>query len=245
MIRVYNADAVERMAKMPPNSVDLVLTDPEYNQKDISEIIAAMKRVLKRSGSMYICGNPDIVNEHWFSQVEMPFKTTLIWYYKNSPKAKGRWRKSYQSIIYAHFERDAIFNEDDVRIPYQENTKKLHGRMRPSKGRLGKPMPYDTSKGALPRDVIEVPALLGHLSKERVGHPHQKPEALFEKLLLASSNPGDIVLDCCAGSGTTGIVCLKHKRKCILIEKEKEHCKRIRYRIKKLKNQLKTEKANV
>jgi DNA modification methylase len=74
---------------------------------------------------------------------------------------------------------------------------------------------YDTSKGALPRDVIERPALLGHLSKEIVGHRDQKPISIITDLVLASSNEGQTVLDCFSGSGTTAEVCLRNNRKFI------------------------------
>ena len=77
---------------------------------------------------------------------------------------------------------------------------------------MGKCSAYDTSKGALPRDVIERPALLGHLSKERVGHRDQKPISIITDLVLASSIEGQTVLDCFSGSGTTGVACINTNR---------------------------------
>ena len=82
---------------------------------------------------------------------------------------------------------------------------------------------YDTSKGALPRDVIERPALLGHLSKERIGHRDQKPISIITDLILASSNEGQLVLDPFGGSGTTAEVCLRNNRNWIMIEKEEQY----------------------
>ena len=131
---------------------------------------------------------------------------------------------SMQAIIYG-YRGKSHFDEDVVRVEYQEATKKLNGRTRPSGGRLTTCAPYNTSQGALPRDVIECPALLGHLSRERVGHRDQKPLALIEKLILASSRPDDLVLDCFAGSGTTGVACLRTGRKFILIEQNPEYYK--------------------
>jgi site-specific DNA-methyltransferase (adenine-specific) len=128
-----------------------------------------------------------------------------------------------QSIIYGYKSSDSYFDEDAARIPYLESTLKLHGRMRPSAGRMSSTTPYDTSKGALPRDVIECPALLGHLSKERLGHRDQKPLALIEKIMRSSSRPGDTVLDAFAGSGTTIEAAIRTGRNYIGIEKNPEY----------------------
>jgi site-specific DNA-methyltransferase (adenine-specific) len=65
----------------------------------------------------------------------------------------------------------------------------------------------------------------------RAIHPTQKPVALFEHLMTLYSYPGDLVLDCCAGSGTTGEACFRSSRRYILIEKEQKYCRIIRERI--------------
>ena len=123
-----------------------------------------------------------------------------------------------QAMIYATTGSNAVFNEDEVRVQYTEAAKKLHGRKRPSPGRMPQAAPYDMSKGALPRDVIDSPALLGHLARERVGHPDQKPIKLIDKLIRASSNEGDTVLDMFAGSGTTLVAAKRLDRRYMGIE---------------------------
>src|SRR5208337_2456057 len=135
--------------------------------------------------------------------MKIKHKTLLIWHYVNSPKARGRWRGSMQAIIYGYKSVDSVFNEDAARVPYTPAAAKLNGRLRPSNGRMAATMAYDTSKGALPRDVLLHPALLGHLSSERVGHDDQKPLGLIRKLILTSSNVGNLVFDPYSGSGTT------------------------------------------
>lgn len=219
--KIYNQDCLIGMKKLPENSIDLILTDPPYEILNMNEYFEQFVRVLKHNGSMYIFGNKNVIAEHWFSQLKMPHKELLAWYYKNSPKPRGRWRMSMQAIIYAYKNNNSIWNEDAARIEYQPSTKKLNGRIRPSTGRYNKEAkPYDTSKGALARDVIECPALTGHLSKERVGHPDQKPLQLIEKLINTSSNQNDIVLDPFSGSGTTILACLNTKRNFIAYEIE-------------------------
>lgn len=217
---ILNEDCLFGMKRIENESVDLIITDPPYEITEMTPYFAEFLRVLKPTGSMYIFGDKNIVAEHWFYQLKVPNKELLVWYYKNSPKPKGRWRMSMQAIIYA-YGPNSVFNEDEARIPYQPATMKLNGRLRPSAGRMGKCKPYSTEKGALPRDVIEHPALLGHLASERVGHPDQKPLGLIEKLIRASSNIGDLVLDAFAGSGTTVMGCLNLERRFIAFEQNK------------------------
>lgn len=221
--KIYNQDSLEGMKQLPSASIDLVLTDPPYEIQNMKPYFDEFIRVLKPSGSLYVFGNKNVIAEHWFSQLTMLNKELLAWHYKNSPKPKGRWRMAMQTIIYGYPSNElSTFNEDEARVEYLPSTKKLHGRIRPSSGRLDKCKPYDMSKGALPRDVIEHPALLGHLSKERVGHPDQKPLGLIEKLIKTSSNENDIVLDAFAGSGTTIIAAINTKRKYVAFEKDKK-----------------------
>lgn len=215
----YYGDCIDIMKNIQNNSIDLIITDPPYEIKSMSVYFNEMDRILSKDGSIYIFGNKNMVAEHWFSQLKFKNKELLIWHYKNSPKPKGRWRMSFQPIIYA-YRGNSVFNQDDVRIDYKDSTKKLNGRLRPSKGRLSKCYEYNTSKGALPRDVIERPALTGHLSKERVGHRDQKPESIISDLIKASSNEGQIILDCFAGSNTVAKQAKILNRNYIAIEKD-------------------------
>ena len=213
-IELIQGDCLEKMKDIGDGSIDAVITDPPYEITDMNPFFTEIIRCLSKNGSIYVFGNKNMIAEHWFSQIKIDNKELLIWHYKNSPKPKGRWRMSMQSIIYG-YRGDSIFNEDAVRVEYKDSTKKLNGRIRPSSGRMDKCSAYDTSKGALPRDVIERPALLGHLSKERVGHRDQKPISIVTDLVLASSNEGQTVMDCFSGSGTTAEVCLRNNRKFI------------------------------
>jgi len=241
MIELIQGDCLEKMKDIPDGCVDLVLTDPPYEIEDMKPYFTEMIRCLSKDGSIYVFGNKNMIAEHWFSQMKIDNKELLIWHYKNSPKPKGRWRMSMQPIIYG-YRGGSIFNEDDVRVEYKESTKKLNGRIRPSSGRMGKCSAYDTSKGALPRDVLERPALLGHLSKERTGHPDQKPISIITDLVLASSNEGHLILDPFSGSGTTGVACKILNRNFIGIELDPEYFKIAEKRINDKVKELKDEK---
>lgn len=195
---------------------DLLLTDPPYELTTLPECLWGI------APAAYIFGDKRIVAEHWYRQVPYPNKDLLAWHYKNSPKPKGRWRMAMQSIIYG-WEDDSGFNEDAARIEYSEAAKRLDGRMRPSNGRMKSAMPYSTAKGALPRDVIEWPALTGHLSRERVGHRDQKPVGLIKRLI--ATIPGvQRIIDPYGGSGTTAVAAAELGIECVLIEEHPEDC---------------------
>jgi len=229
--RVVHGDCLEGMRLISTGSIDMIVTDPPYEIRDMSAYFGEMVRVLSPKGSLYCFGDKDVIAGHWFAQLPLARKTMLIWHYKNSPKPKGRWRLSHQGIIYG-YRSGAPFFEDEVRVPYTEGAKKLHGRMRPSSGRFGETKAYDTSKGALPRDVIEVPALLGHRSSARYGHPDQKPQELIEKLIRASSTSGQLVLDPFGGTGTTAAAAQALGRKFITFERDLRWINIIRARLK-------------
>jgi site-specific DNA-methyltransferase (adenine-specific) len=225
-------DCLVGMSSIPSSTIDLIITDPPYEFESLEPYLQQMMRVLKPTGSLYIFGDKNMIADKWFSQVKMPNKELLIWHYKNSPKIHGRWRMSMQPIIYG-FSDGSVFHEDEARIEYLPSTKKLNGRLRPSSGRLKESKPYDTSKGALPRDVIEHPALLGHLAKTRTGHRDEKPLGLIEKLMKTSSNSNDMILDPFSGSGTTLVAAMNTGRNAIGFEKDPKWFSVIQKRLKK------------
>jgi site-specific DNA-methyltransferase (adenine-specific) len=239
MGKLLLGDCLELMRPIPTGSIDLIVTDPPYEIKDMTPYFEEMLRCLSPRGSLYVFGNKNMIAEWWFSQMKIENKELLVWHYKNSPKPKGRWRMSMQGIIYG-WRKNSTFNQDEVRVEYKETTKKLNGRIRPSGGRMSGVSAYDTSRGALPRDVIERPALLGHLSKERLGHRDQKPLSIITDLILASSNRGDLVLDPFGGSGTTAEASIRNGRDFITMELDPKNWEMIRTRLEKLDSPLQT-----
>lgn len=221
-IKIYNGNS-ESVLPQLDEKFNMILTDPPYEIENMEEYFEMMKRCLYENGSIYVFGNKNMIAERWFGQLRGMEKDLLIWHYKNSPKPKGRWRGSIQAIIYG-YKKNSIFNEDLIRTEYLEATKKLNGRVRPSSGRYNENLKYDTSKGALPKDVLECPALLGHLAKKRYGHRDQKPIELIERLVLASSALGGNILDPFVGTGTTLVAAKKLGRTATGIEKNKHWC---------------------
>ncbi|HUG92686.1 MAG TPA: site-specific DNA-methyltransferase [Planctomycetaceae bacterium] len=222
---LWLGDGIEWLEGLVPESVDLVFADPPYNlgKADWDEFesheaylewslswIGLAARALKPSGSLYVCGFSEILADlrrpaaDFFAGCRW-----LVWYYKNKANLSQDWGRSHESILHYRKSPQATFNVDDVRIPYGNHTLKYpehpqatssqYGRGR-ERGGAWTPHPL----GAKPRDVFEIPVTSNGM-REKTPHPTQKPEELLRKLILASSNPGDVVADPFVGSGTTAV----------------------------------------
>ena len=127
-----------------------------------------------------------------------------------------------------HFRKAKKFllNIDEIRIPYGNHTLKYpsHPQAESSQYSRGKDTGIWTPNplGAKPKDVIEIPTTCNGMG-EKTKHPTQKPEELLRKLVLASSNVGDIVLDPFSGSGTTLVVAEQLKRMWVGCEMNEEY----------------------
>jgi len=231
--KVHLEDCISGMKKIISETVDTIICDPPYNigkdfgnDSDKQEMtvylewcdqwISECLRILKPTGTLYIYG---------FSETLAFIRTRincnvrwLIWHYTNKvTPSLNFWQRTHESILCCYKEKP-VFNRDDVREPYTEGfLKGAAGKVRKStKGRFSNgetETVYNAHEnGALPRDVIKVPALAGGAGKkERVNHPTQKPLALCEILLKASKNKiGDTLLVVpFAGSGSECVAAKK------------------------------------
>ena len=162
--------------------------------------LMAMHRVLRSDGSIYLHIDS---TAHAYVKTMMDgifgkkcFRNEIVWFYKNASRGKKQWARSHDTLLwYSKDFRKYTFNREEVLIPFESGMT----AWRYSKGgQAGKPMP----KGKTPDDVITMPSL-NTMDKERMGYPTQKPLALYERIIKASSNEGGIVLDPFAGCATT------------------------------------------
>jgi site-specific DNA-methyltransferase (adenine-specific) len=132
------------------------------------------------------------------------FLNEIIWAYDYGARTRRKWPAKHDNILlYVKDPANYVFNVDAIdRIPYM-----APGLVGEEKAKRGK-LPTDTWWHTI------VPTR----GKERTGYPTQKPLAILERIVLASSNPGDLVLDFFAGSGTTGAACLKLGRHFLLVD---------------------------
>ena len=192
-----------------------------------------MRRVLKKTGSIYV--HCDWHASHYI-KTEMDkifgyenFRNEIVWCYKERELTKKNWNRKHDVILFYGKTEDMRFNWEEVLEPYSEYTLKNKFVLKDEKGsyRLrykdGRNDPaienkntyrQYADKGVAPRDWWEVP-ILNQAAKERIGYPTQKPEALLERIIKASSNEGDIIADFFCGGGTTLAVAQKLKRQFI------------------------------
>lgn len=144
------------------------------------------------------------------------FLNELIWAYDYGARTTKKWPPKHDNIlVYVKDPERYTFNVDAIeRIPYM-----APGLVGPDKAARGK-LPTDTWWHTI------VPTN----SKERTGYPTQKPLGILSRIVQASSNPGEVVMDFFAGSGTTGEACLRHGRKFILIDNNDEAIAVMRHR---------------
>lgn len=249
--KLYQYDAVEFLKTMENESVDLVFADPPYNIKKAEwDTFSSQKeyvdwsmtwikeahRVLKKSGSLYICGFSEILADiKWSASSLFKGCKWLIWFYRNKGNLGYDWGRSHESILHFRKSKDFIFYIDEVRIPYNKHTLKYPKRKQAESSQFsnGKSSNYEWSPnplGAKPKDVFEIPTI-SNGSWEKTIHKTQKPVELLRKIILSSSNEESLILDPFGGSGTTYAVAEAYGRKWIGTELEDEYCNVIRDRL--------------
>lgn len=230
---LFQGNAVDWLASLKSESIDLIFADPPYNIKKAEwdnfesqeqyiqwsmKWIEQAARVLKVTGTMYVCGFSEILADIKHPSMKF-FKSCrwIVWHYKNKANLGNDWGRSHESLLHLRKTKTVKLNIDDIRIPYGAHTLKYpaHPQAETSQYGTGKkrkdawtPHP----KGAKPQDVIDVPTTCNGMH-ESTPHPTQKPEELVRKFVLASSKQGDTVLDPFSGSGTTLVVAEQLGRK--------------------------------
>ena len=225
---ILHGDSLTILPTLAANSAQIIIADPPYNigkdfgndsdKQPMEEYLTWTEtwmkeclRILKPNGTMFIYGFSEILA---LILSKVPYdihRRWLIWHYTNKNVASlNFWQRSHESILVL-WKDDKEFHRDDIREAYTEGfLNGAAGKERAAtKGRFSKGEKTTTYKahpnGALPRDVIKIPALAGGAGmKERVDHPTQKPLALCEKLLLSCKQPASegYVLVPFAGSGS-------------------------------------------
>ncbi len=236
---VVIGDVYLALKKVQDNSVDLLIVDPPYNldkafhgnkfkrledneyAKYTEEWLKAVMPKLKNTASVYVCCD-------WKSALVIGaildryliLRNRITWQREKGRGAKANWKNSMEDIFFATVSNEYTFNIEAVKqrkrvlAPYRED---------------GVPKDWEEVEGGKFRntcpsnfwDDIAVPYWS---MPENTAHPTQKPEKLIAKLILASSNKGDLVLDPFAGSSTTGVVANKLDRDYICIEQNPLYC---------------------
>lgn len=223
---------------VPDRSVELIFADPPYNigkkfanfqdswpsDEQYAEwchswIDLCIKK-LSRTGSMYVMTSTQSMPYlDLYIRRHLTVLSRIVWHYDSSGvQAKNKFGSMYEPILHCVASPDRYtFNGDAIRIEARTGAQRMLIDYR-------KPTPtrYNTTK--IPGNVWYFPRVRYRMP-EYENHPSQKPEALLERIILASSNPGDLVLDPFAGTFTTSAVAQRLKRRSIGIEQEGEYLK--------------------
>lgn len=237
--KIICADTLAVCPLLARESADLIIADPPYNlrksydgtvfnkrnAREYEEYtrawLSAVEPLLRPSGSIYVCC--DWETSMVIGRVLAGFFTVrnrITWQREKGRGAKRNWKNAMEDIWFATKGEDYTFNLDAVKLrrrvlaPYKLN---------------GKPKDWVDAENGAYRDTcpsnfwddITVPFWS---MAENTAHPTQKPEKLIAKLVLASSNPGDTVLDPFLGSGTTAVTAKKLGRHYLGIEREERYC---------------------
>lgn len=226
-------DAVEEMKKFPDKSIKLIVTDPPYNlnknygisqdnlkfedylnfsRKWISEAV----RLLTDDGSIYVFMGMRYISYIFIileQEFKLNFNSWITWFYTQGiGKTRGFSPRHDDILFFTKDKKNFTFNLDSVRVP-----QKFYRSV-------------NNMRGANPGNVWEF-SHTHYCNKNRKNHPTQKPEALFERIILVSSNENDLILDPFAGSGTSLRVCQQINRKCIGIEINPDYIDMIQKRL--------------
>lgn len=231
-------DCMKVAEKLDHSSVDLLMLDPPYNLNKrfgkgaflrrsvgeytewLGEVLDAFLPALKETSTVYICGD-------WYSSASifsaadsrLKIRNRITWEREKGRGAKTNWKNSSEDIWFCTRSDSYTFNVDAVKVrraviaPYRNSNGTPRGWEQTGGGRF-----RDTHPSNLWTDIT-VPFWS---MRENTDHPTQKSEKLVAKLLLASTNPGDFVLDPFLGSGTTSVVAAKLGRRFLGIEMEEE-----------------------
>jgi site-specific DNA-methyltransferase (adenine-specific) len=232
-------DACEVLIQLPESSFDLLFADPPYNltknfgkqkfrqrsetayEEWLDSWLALCVPLLKPTASVYICGDwrsgaaIQRVGSKYFK-----LQNRITWEREKGRGAKANWKNAAEDIWFFTVSDEFTFSLDAVKVrrkvlaPYKEN---------------GSPKDWHDSSNGKYRDThpsniwtdISVPFWS---MCENTDHPTQKPEKLLAKIILANTNPGDLILDLFAGSGTTAVTAKKLGRDFFAIESDEKYC---------------------
>lgn len=237
--RTICGDTFVTLPLLPEKCVDLLIADPPYNltkhyhgntfsKKDTSEYeiytrkwVEAVYPLLKDNASMYVCCDweSSLIIGGVLSEL-FTIRNRITWQREKGRGCSDNWKNGMEDIWYVTKGKDYTFHVDSVK-----QRRKVLASYRVD----GAPKDWvETEKGkyrdTCPSNFWDDITIPFWSMPENTDHPTQKPEKLYAKIILASSNPEDIILDPFAGSGTAGVTAKKLGRHFIDIEMNEQYC---------------------
>lgn len=233
-IEIRLGDLLDLFKQLGDDSTDLIIADPPYNLgKDYGnthdlktfddylifsrEWLSEAFRVLKKTGTIYVFMGVRFISylyDIMTRELSMSFNSWITWHYTQGMGRKTGFSPRHDDILMFNKTAKFKFNLDAVRVPQKYYRER------------------NNMRGANPGDVWQY-SHVHYCNENRQNHPTQKPEGLIERMVLASSDKGDAVLDPFAGSGTTPRVCQQLDRNCIAFEINPDYVRMIKERLSK------------
>jgi len=241
--QIIQGDALKELKALPNNFAQAIIADPPYynvlkedwdtqweaanEYLEWSQVwVSQCLRILKEDG-LFFCfgqlGKREHIFIHLMSQLctNYKFHDLIIWDRTvGYNERRDSFTPAYEMILVLRKSEKVKFLKDAVREPYDGETIELYFRDKRYKDKQARLL--HLTKGKYATNIFRIPSLKG-ASKEKCGHPSQKPLELIEKLILCSTEPKDIVLDPFLGSGTTALSAEKLGRNWIGIEKNPQY----------------------
>lgn len=262
---MLEGDSLASLNNLPPGSVKLTVTSPPYNlQKEyegkdtlenylssMKPVIEALYRVTAKDGSVcWQVGNYvdksevfplDVFYYPLFKQAGFKLRNRIIWHFNHGLHGSKRLSGRYEVLLWFTKSDSYTFNLDDIRVPSlypgKRNFKPGPNYGKPSGNPLGK-NPSDYWEIMIQEWELgfwDIPNVKSN-HPEKTLHPCQFPIELVERCVLAFSNEGDVVLDPYSGVGSALIAALKHKRRALGCERDKQYIKAAQNRVSQLED---------
>ena len=229
MFTIYNEDCLDRMKQIQTNTVDMVLCDLPYGTTDCAwdvvipfdKLWEQYKRICKPNAAILLFGQEPFASYLRTSNIK-DYKYDLYWEKEQATnifQLKRRFGKNVETIS-VFYEKQCTYNPQK----YKHNGKPVVNKVKSPIGKLVSknvlmPTEYKDDGTRFPKQILK----FNRVSKRQTIHPTQKPVELLEYLIKSFTNEGDLVLDNCMGSGSTGVACINTNRDFIGIELNKEY----------------------
>lgn len=233
---IWHGDAVQALSKVPAESCALIFADPPYNigkryknfhdkwpddetyARWCEDWLTECFSKLKPNGSLYIMASTQSMPYlDLFTRKHLSILSRIVWHYDSSGvQARKYFGSLWEPILHCvKNPKDYVFNADDIKVEAKTGSKRRLIDYR-------KEVPTVYSSEKVPGNAWYFPRVRFKM-QEFEDHPSQKPEALLERIILASSNPGDLVLDPFAGTFTTNAVAQRLGRRSIGIDMSEDY----------------------
>jgi site-specific DNA-methyltransferase (adenine-specific) len=242
-VSIIQGDCLQEMPKLEAKSVDMILTDLPYgmtnnhwdSQLPLNALWIQFKRIIKEKGAIVLFADEPFTSLLITSNLEN-FKYRLVW-----DKDTGGGFLNAKIMPLKQTEDICVFGYGTINY-YPILKKKPLNRVRPisftgrqsenyGEVKVKKPSEgYDNTLN-YPTNLLKFPSHNGECNPQNIIHPTQKPVKLFEYLIKTYSKEGNLILDCCAGSGTTAVACLNSNRRYTCIEKEQFYFEVMKQRV--------------